>query len=32
MSLLRREFVKLLHQKRTYFGWAIFFVVPFLIY
>jgi ABC-2 type transport system permease protein len=31
MSHLRREFVKILFQKRTYFGWAIFFLVPFLI-
>ncbi len=31
MSNLRREFTKLLYQKRTYFGWAGLFVVPFLI-
>jgi ABC-2 type transport system permease protein len=31
MSHLRRELVKILFQKRTYFGWAVFFVVPFLV-
>jgi ABC-2 type transport system permease protein len=31
MSHIRREFLKLLYQKRTYFGWAGLFVVPFLI-
>lgn len=31
MSHIRREFVKILTQKRTYFGWAGLFVVPFLI-
>jgi ABC-2 type transport system permease protein len=31
MSHIRREFVKLLYQKRTYFGWAGLFVVPFLM-
>ena len=30
MSHLRREFIKVLFQKRTYFGWAGLFVVPFL--
>lgn len=31
MSHICREFVKLLFQKRTYFGWAGLFVVPFII-
>jgi len=31
MSLVRREFAKLLFQKRTYFGWVIFFLVPFVV-
>jgi ABC-2 type transport system permease protein len=31
MSHLRREFIKLLYQKRTYFGWAGLFIVPFLV-
>ncbi len=31
MSHISREFVKLLFQKRTYFGWAGLFIVPFLI-
>ena len=31
MSHLRREFIKILFQKRTYFGWAGLFVVPFII-
>lgn len=31
MGLLRREFVKLLFQKRTYFGWALFLLAPFLV-
>jgi ABC-2 type transport system permease protein len=31
MSHLRREFIKVLFQKRTYFGWAGLFIVPFLM-
>ena len=31
MSHIAREFVKLLYQKRTYFGWAGLFLVPFII-
>lgn len=31
MSHISREFVKILLQKRTYFGWAGLFLVPFLI-
>jgi ABC-2 type transport system permease protein len=31
MNHVRREFVKILLQKRTYLGWAGLFVVPFLI-
>ncbi len=31
MSHIRREFIKILLQKRTYFGWAGLFVVPFII-
>jgi hypothetical protein len=31
MSVIRREFVKTLFQKRTYIGWAGLFLVPFLI-
>jgi ABC-2 type transport system permease protein len=31
MSHIRREFVKILFQKRTYFGWVGLFLVPFLI-
>jgi ABC-2 type transport system permease protein len=31
MSHITREFVKILFQKRTYFGWAGLFVVPFLV-
>lgn len=31
MSHLGREFVKLLAQKRTYFGWGGLFLIPFLI-
>lgn len=31
MSHLRREFIKILLQKRTYFGWIGLFVVPFII-
>jgi ABC-2 type transport system permease protein len=31
MSHLRREFIKLLYQKRTYFGWTGLFLIPFLI-
>ncbi len=31
MSHLRREFMKVLLQKRTYFGWAGLFIVPWLI-
>jgi ABC-2 type transport system permease protein len=31
VSHIGREFVKILFQKRTYFGWAGLFVVPFLI-
>jgi ABC-2 type transport system permease protein len=31
MSHIRREFVKLLYQKRTYFGWVGLFIVPFLM-
>jgi ABC-2 type transport system permease protein len=31
VSHINREFAKLLFQKRTYFGWAALFVVPFLI-
>lgn len=31
MSGLRREFVKMLFQKRTYIGWGGLFIIPFLI-
>src|SRR5680860_498105 len=31
MSNIRREFYKMLFQKRTYIGWAGLFIVPFLI-
>ena len=31
MSSIRREFVKMLFQKRTYIGWAGLFIIPFLI-
>lgn len=31
MSHLRREFIKVLLQKRTYFGWAGLFAIPFII-
>ncbi len=31
MSHIGREFVKLLNQKRTYFGWVGLFIIPFLI-
>lgn len=31
MSHLRREIIKILSQRRTYFGWAGLFVVPFLV-
>jgi len=31
MSHLRREFIKILFQKRTYIGWGGLFIVPFLI-
>ena len=31
MSHISREFTKILFQKRTYFGWAGLFVLPFLI-
>lgn len=31
MSHLSREFTKILYQKRTYFGWAGLFLIPFLI-
>jgi len=31
MSHLRREFLKILFQKRTYFGWVGLFLVPFII-
>lgn len=31
MSHLRREFIKILFQKRTYFGWVGLFLVPLLI-
>ncbi len=31
MSHISREFVKILLQKRTYFGWAGLFILPFLI-
>ena len=31
MSTIRREFVKLLFQKRTYIGWGGMFIIPFLI-
>lgn len=31
MSHLRREFIKILFQKRTYFGWIGLFLVPFII-
>jgi ABC-2 type transport system permease protein len=31
MSHVSREFVKLLFQKRTYFGWAGLFIIPFLV-
>lgn len=31
MSHIGREFTKILFQRRTYFGWAGVFLVPFLI-
>ncbi len=31
MSSIRREFVKMLFQKRTYIGWTGLFIIPFLI-
>jgi ABC-2 type transport system permease protein len=31
MSHISREFVKILFQKRTYFGWVGLFIVPFII-
>jgi ABC-2 type transport system permease protein len=31
MSSIRREFVKMLFQKRTYIGWIGLFIIPFLI-
>ena len=31
MSGIRREFVKMLFQKRTYIGWIGLFIIPFLI-
>lgn len=31
MNHVSREFLKILFQKRTYFGWAGLFIVPFLI-
>jgi len=31
MSNIRREFYKMLFQKRTYIGWAGLFIVPFLV-
>jgi ABC-2 type transport system permease protein len=31
MSSIRREFVKTLFQKRTFIGWGLLFVIPFLI-
>jgi ABC-2 type transport system permease protein len=31
MKQFRREFVKILFQKRTYFGWVGLFIVPFII-
>lgn len=31
MSSIRREFVKMLFQKRTYIGWLGLFIIPFLI-
>ncbi len=31
MGHVRRELIKILYQKRTYFGWAGLFIVPFLI-
>ena len=31
MNHIRREFVKILFQKRTYFGWAGLFLIPWLI-
>jgi ABC-2 type transport system permease protein len=31
MSSIRREFVKILFQKRTFIGWALLFIIPFLI-
>ena len=31
MSHISREFVKILFQKRTYFGWAGLFLMPFII-
>jgi len=31
MSHIEREIVKVLYQKRTYFGWAGLFVIPFLV-
>lgn len=31
MGHIRREFIKILFQKRTYFGWVGLFLVPFII-
>jgi ABC-2 type transport system permease protein len=31
MSSVRREFVKILFQKRTFIGWALLFIIPFLL-
>jgi ABC-2 type transport system permease protein len=31
MSSIRREFVKMLFQKRTFIGWGLMFIIPFLV-
>ena len=31
MSSIRREFVKILFQKRTFIGWGLLFIIPFLV-
>jgi ABC-2 type transport system permease protein len=31
MSSIRREFTKMLFQKRTFIGWGLMFIIPFLI-
>jgi ABC-2 type transport system permease protein len=31
MSSIRREFIKMLFQKRTFIGWGLMFIIPFLV-